>query len=118
MNSSKGSSDFASIAGQFAQASGYNICQIARLAGLPRMTLVNWLDGVTNKPRSWQDIVKLATALKLDTAQTDELLLAAHYSALAQLHLQSQQEADQQLLVYWDDVPAAPSRLSPFSGHS
>lgn len=36
---------FANIVGECLVRSGYNACQVARLAGLPRRTLSNWLEG-------------------------------------------------------------------------
>ncbi len=71
------SHSFAHVVGECLTRSGYNVCQIARLAGVPRRTVANWQDGVVTKPRSWLDVVKLARALRLPPNETNKLLAAA-----------------------------------------
>lgn len=57
----------------------------ARLSGVSRRTLENWITGRTARPRDWRPIVKVAKALRLTTAETDRLLNAAGHPPLAQL---------------------------------
>jgi hypothetical protein len=68
---------FAHVVGECLVRSGYNACQVARLAGLPRRTVANWHDGVVTKPRNWLDVVKLARALRLPRNEANKLLAAA-----------------------------------------
>jgi tetratricopeptide (TPR) repeat protein len=53
--------------------------QLARLTGLPKATIVNWLEGRVSKPRHRDDMLKLASALHLNAQQVSELLRAAGY---------------------------------------
>ncbi|MCA9997479.1 MAG: hypothetical protein KDE56_17090 [Anaerolineales bacterium] len=104
--------DFAGVLGEFVQRSGYNVCQLARLTGLPRMTLVNWLEGQVKKPRAWQDVVKACRALRLSSTETNQLLTLAGKPSLSQLQQQHQSEADMELLSFC--VPASAPILAPF----
>ncbi|MCC6601557.1 MAG: hypothetical protein IT327_00010 [Anaerolineae bacterium] len=94
--------------------SGYNACQVARLAGLPRRTVANWHDGVVTKPRNWLDVVKLARALRLPRNEANKLLAAAGYPPLAQLQQQAKNEAERGLFAFWAEAKAAPEKRSPF----
>lgn len=105
---------FTLIVGECLTRSGYNTCQVARLAGLPRRTVANWLDGVVTKPRNWLDVVKLARALRLPFNEANELLAAAGYSPLAQLQQQAQNEAERSLLAFWAEDNTIPEKRSPF----
>ncbi|MCA9995824.1 MAG: hypothetical protein KDE56_08775 [Anaerolineales bacterium] len=104
--------DFAEVLGEFVQRSGYNVCQLARLTGLPRMTLVNWLEGQVKKPRAWQDVVKVCRVLRLSSTETNQLLTLAGKPPLTQLQQQYQSQADMELLSFW--VSAAAPLLAPF----
>lgn len=108
------SHSFAHVVGECLTRSGYNACQVARLAGLPRRTVANWLDGVVTKPRSWLDVVKLARVLRLTLNEVNELLAAAGYPPPAQLQQQAQNEAERSLLTFWAEENAPPEKRSPF----
>ena len=105
---------FANIVGECLVRSGYNACQVARLAGLPRRTLSNWLEGGVTKPRNWLDVVKLARALRLPRNEANELLAAAGYPPLAKLQQQAKNEAEYSLFAFWAEAKAAPEKRSPF----
>lgn len=94
-------SSFSEITARYIARSGYNVCQVGRLAGLPRTTLVNWLEGQVKKPRLWQDVVKLARALRLNRVEADELLHVAGHPSLSRLQVQAQGKEEQDLLSVW-----------------
>ena len=95
---------FAHKLGHYLARSGYNTCQIARISGLPRRSIANWLEGIVQKPRSWKDILKLAQALRLNQPEVDELLALTDHPSLAQL--QSHQP-DQHLFTFWSAAASA-----------
>lgn len=105
---------FARVVGEYVARSGYNTCQAARLAGLPRRTIANWLEGVVQKPRHWQDVVKLARALRLDRTEADELLRAAGYPPLFRLQAQAQNDSERSLLAFGAADKIASDNLPPF----
>ena len=105
---------FAHVVRECLTRSGYNACQVARLAGLPRRTVANWQDGVVTRPRNWQDVVKLAITLRLPRNEANKLLAAAGYPPLAQLQQQAKNEAEQSLFTFWAEAKAAPEKRSPF----
>lgn len=92
---------------------GYTPGQAAKLANLPKNTLVNWLTGRVQKPRDWQPVVQLARALRLTKTETEELLDAAGHPPLADLaHLAPQHQAE---LSYWLAAAAPPAVVhAPF----
>src|SRR5215216_3790977 len=96
-----GHSDFAGLLRQHLQASLYTYGQLAQLSGVPKRTIVNWLDGTVKRPRHWQSVVRVAAALRQPQAETDELLAAAELPDLQSLTLQSKDPQDRSLLEAW-----------------
>jgi hypothetical protein len=92
---------FSNVLTRYKLRSGYNVCQLGRLSGLPRTTIVNWLEGQVKKPRVWQDVVKLARTLRLTRTETDELLYAAGHPNLTRLQVQAQNQEERDLLSFW-----------------
>jgi tetratricopeptide (TPR) repeat protein/transcriptional regulator with XRE-family HTH domain len=83
---------------------GYTFGQLARLTGLPKRTIANWLEGVVIRPRDWRDLVRLAAGLHLDETDATQLLQAAQYPGVAQLLAQVTSDADCQLLAPWAEA--------------
>jgi hypothetical protein len=93
-----GAAAFATLLGQHVQRTHNTAGRLAALSGLPKRTIVNWLQGLA-KPRAWQDVLQLALALHLDASQTEALLLASGHPPLALLRTQPHlASADSQLL--------------------
>lgn len=70
---------------QMDQAPGYSPGLVSRLSGVPKATIVNWLEGRVNRPRRWQDLLRVADAMRLTRDRADVLLTAAGYPSLADL---------------------------------
>jgi formylglycine-generating enzyme required for sulfatase activity len=79
--------------------------QAAISTGIPKDTILNWLKGRVEKPRSWQDVVILAGVLHLDENQANELLSSAHYPTIAELR-KIRSDVDQNLFTPWEKEPA------------
>ena len=47
---------------------------VSKLSGVPKATIVNWLEGQVRKPRRWQDLVRVADALRLSRSLLYELI--------------------------------------------
>lgn len=105
---------FAGLLNEYAQRLGYTPSQLARLSGLPRMTLVNWLEGQAKNPRHWQDVLRLAQALRLNQKEADELLQAAGFPAISQLSDQAQKESNREMLGAWLVNESKPGEQPPF----
>lgn len=41
---------------------------LGRMSGVPKATVVNWLEGRVARPRRWQDVVRVADALQIGRA--------------------------------------------------
>ncbi|MCC6455092.1 MAG: SUMF1/EgtB/PvdO family nonheme iron enzyme [Caldilineaceae bacterium] len=102
---------FSALLRQQIQASLYSYGQLAQLSGVPKRTIVNWLDGTVRHPRQWQSVVRVAAALRQTFEQTNELLAAAELPTLQSLLVDANEPADQALLAQWKQnlSTAAPS---------
>jgi tetratricopeptide (TPR) repeat protein/transcriptional regulator with XRE-family HTH domain len=89
------------VLGRYAERSGYSAGQLARLSGVPKATLVNWLAGRVRKPRHWQDLARLAAVLHLGEEETTALLRAAGHPALEELRTLVTDPEQQALLASW-----------------
>lgn len=76
---------FAEVLGQFVRRSGYTSGQLSRLSGVPKPTIVNWLEGRVKKPRRVEDLVRLAQVLHLIQGELDLLFKAGGHPHLDQL---------------------------------
>ena len=79
---------------------------LSRFSGVPKATLVNWLEGHVTQPRRWHDIVKVADALRLSASDADMLLEAAGFPPIAEL-LRVAAPSDRALLQPWVDATQA-----------
>jgi hypothetical protein len=73
---------------------------LAKLSGIPKATIVNWLEGRVLRPRRWQDVIAVADALRLDETRVGELLAASRHAGLQTLIL-SATENEKHLFVLW-----------------
>ena len=60
---------------------------VARRAGLSRSTVRHWVEGTVKKPRRWQDVIKVASALNLTESEATRLLTAAGHLSVPELSL-------------------------------
>lgn len=106
---------FTDILNEYVGHSAYRPGQLARLTGVPKMTIVNWLGGRVKRPRAWQDVAKLARVLHLPASDADTLLRAAGYPSLEKLRHHTEDDMEQHLLAFWAEVGASNrARPSPF----
>ena len=107
------------------QPPSYSPGLVSRLSGVPKATIVNWLEGRVARPRRWQDLLRVADAMRLDRHETETLLAAASHLSLAELACRAD-DADRVLLAPWlpsgsSDLPAAaplPIFATPFLGRA
>ena len=102
-----GHDDFAGLLRRYLEASLYSYGQLALLSGVPKRTIVNWLDGTVKNPRHWQSVVRVAAALRLSLAQTDELLVAISLPPIHTLAQQTGRPEELSLLATWALDPVA-----------
>jgi formylglycine-generating enzyme required for sulfatase activity len=96
---------FAGLLRAHIQASLYSYGQLARLSGVPKRTIVNWLDGTVKQPRNWQSVLRVAAALRVSREQVDELLAAADLADLRSIASQLDDPEDLRLLKSWEVEP-------------
>lgn len=78
---------------RFVSRAGYTSGQLARLTGIPKATIVNWMEGRVKRPRGSEDLLRLAAVLHLDEMEATELLQAAGHPSIAELRDQATQGA-------------------------
>ncbi len=92
---------FTTVLNQFVHRSAYTPGQLASLSTVPKMTIVNWLNGRVVRPRGWQGVVALAAAMRLTEAEANQLLAAAQQPTVQELRTLAAEAKDQALLGFW-----------------
>jgi len=106
--------DLAEVLESYVIKSGYKPIQLARLSGIPKPTIVNWLNGRVKKPQNWQDLLKLGAALHLDGVQCTRLLESAGYPSVEILIQQAQNNDERTLLSPWTKNDYEEPHTAPF----
>lgn len=88
----------ADVLQEYLERRQHNAAQLARLAGLPKMTLVGWLNGHVRQPRHVEDVIKVAASLHLTAPEIERLLRAAGGWSLQRLTTTAQQTHNLALL--------------------
>jgi len=70
---------FAEFLREYAARTGVSDAELARAVGVRRQTIFRWKEGTVARPRSAEDVVRLAGKLRLSDAERDEFLLAAGF---------------------------------------
>lgn len=100
----------ADVLEQYVVRSGYTPGQLAKLSGIPKPTIVNWLEGRVKKPRTLPDLLQLSAVLHLTQSEVNHLLQAAGHPTVAELRASSNQEAAVvALLLPWAEKPVTPT---------
>jgi transcriptional regulator with XRE-family HTH domain len=81
-----------------------SVGRLARLSGIPRRTLENWLYGNTLHPRHVEPILQIARVLHLPENITDRLLLSAGHPSLSDLR-QGEKTLPAEFLRNWQLTP-------------
>jgi predicted ATPase len=104
---------FADVLRQSVNRPSYRVTPglLGKMSGVPKATIVNWLEGRVAHPRRWQDVIRVADALRLDADETERLLKAGGHPGLAELAATDGSE-DEHLLDSWLRS-ATPMRSAP-----
>lgn len=86
----------------------YTPGQLASLSTVPKMTIVNWLNGRVVRPRGWQGVVELAAAMRLTEAEANQLLAAAQQPPIQMLRLEATEARERELLGFWQAAVSSP----------
>lgn len=95
---------------QFIKRSGYTPGQLEKLSGVPKPTIVNWMEGRVRRPRTLNDLVRLTAVLHLSEKEASQLLQSAGHPTIAELRRDLQQKPDEtltRLLSHWEQIPEA-----------
>ncbi len=85
----------------FMARAGKTAGQLSQQAEVPKATIVNWQKGRVQRPRVWQDLLKVAGALLLEAPDTNTLLEAAGHSRLPELVPKARSAQDRALFARW-----------------
>ncbi len=98
----------------YKERSGLSYTQISKRAKLPSRTIQSWAQGLSRRPRRWQDLVQFATAVDLNMHEIDQLLQLTSHPQIAQL---KKRGIDFHLLEKWEgksSVFQIPRKMSAF----
>jgi tetratricopeptide (TPR) repeat protein/transcriptional regulator with XRE-family HTH domain len=105
---------------KFVVRMGYSTGQLARLGGVPKPTIANWINGRVSRPRNRDDILRLAAVLHLNVEEASVLLQSAGYPPITELLnlLPEGEMREDDLLAPWADevrqnVAHAPFQVIP-----
>lgn len=73
-------------------------------AFLHRSTVRNWRTGLSKRVSDWRKLAAVATVLRLDEGETDDLLASGGCPSLQEL-ASTVQESDRHFLSYWENKP-------------
>ncbi len=85
-------SHLSDVLNRYVSRAGYTAGQLARLSGIPKATIVNWLEGRVKRPRGSEDLLKLAAILHLEEGEATELLQSAGHPSIAEFREQARQD--------------------------
>lgn len=78
---------FAELLTEYASRTGIGDAELARRIPVSRLTLVRWKEGVTERPRYREDVLRVAEVLRLTDEERDLLLVAAGFAPESQPEL-------------------------------
>ncbi|MBI3960747.1 MAG: hypothetical protein HY328_18200 [Chloroflexi bacterium] len=70
---------FSDLLNLYTERTGISDAELARAVGVRRQTIFRWKEGTVARPRSREDVLAVGKKLRLSTAETDELLIAAGF---------------------------------------
>lgn len=73
-------SNFGDLLREYIERAGISDSELARSIGVRRQTIFRWKEGLTARPRNRDDVIALATKLRLSDLEQDSLLLAAGFA--------------------------------------
>lgn len=100
--------NLADVLSEYVQRAHYSSGKLAKMTGLSRKTINNWLNGRVSKPQQWQGLAMLAAVLHLTEPQTNHLFQSAHHPTVAELWQTVTTADDIALLTPWPQTTAAP----------
>lgn len=107
----------ADILRTYVARSGYTPGQLARMAAIPKPTIVNWMEGRVKRPRAVEELLRLTAVLHLTSPEADALLAAAGHPTIAELQVTAQATGDKtvlSLLHPWQQTAKPPASQPPF----
>lgn len=71
---------FGELLSHHMRQAGISDAEMARTLGVQRQTIFRWREGMVQRPREREDVLRIAGKLRLTPAERDELLLAAGFA--------------------------------------
>ncbi len=71
---------FSQLLSVYMHRSGISDSELARSIGVRRQTIFRWKEGLVERPRAREDVLRCATKLRLNDEERDRLLLAAGFA--------------------------------------
>ncbi len=71
---------FSGLLREYTARTGVSDAELARALGVRRQTIFQWKEGLVEKPRSREDVLRCATKLRLSPEERDQFLLSAGFA--------------------------------------
>ena len=103
--------NFSQLVSEYIDRIGVSDSEIARRLGVSRQTIFRWREGKTSRPRNREDVLQLASKLRLSSEERDALLVAGgfHPEGSVDSALQSRSATDEKQ--FRDAFRRAPSNF-------
>lgn len=105
---------FADTLKKYVKASKYSLGQLSQLSGIPKTTIANWIQGRVKRPRTLDDLLKIAAALHLNESETSILLQAGAYPSLDEIVMHRETIDVDDLLAPWANAIKKRQQSAPF----
>lgn len=99
-----GKLSFYEVLDKFIKHSGQSLPRLEELTAVPQKTIESWLEGRVKHPRKAVDLLRLAKAMRLNLAETNELLAAANHKSVQALLAEAREQNAKtalDLLAFW-----------------
>lgn len=99
-----GKLSFDVVLDKFIKHSGQSLPRLEERSAVPQKTIESWLEGRVKHPRKAVDLLELAKAMRLNLAETNELLAAANHKSVQALLAEAREQNAKtalDLLAFW-----------------
>jgi tetratricopeptide (TPR) repeat protein len=99
---------FGELLSEYIEHSGVSDAELARRLGISRQTVFRWREGLTQRPRHRQDVLRMAEMLRLSPPERDQLLLAGGFPPDQSQQAAGQPAEGSKAAGSGEDVPGRP----------
>ena len=100
---------FGELLSEYINQTGVSDAELARRLGISRQTVFRWREGLTQRPRHRQDVLRMAEMLRLSQPERDQLLLAGGFPPVQPQQAAGQPAEGSKAAVSGEEMPGRPA---------